>query len=93
VIPNGATTILSRRNEMLGFCVVMLVIGFAIAIGCAIWRCDMAINHPEKYARFREWEKGMEDKQKQALSAAFKPFVPVGKHVGKSIVRRILTKR
>jgi len=49
---------------------VTLSIGFfVVCIICMVWQINLAINHPEKYQRLKEWQEDVREKQKKDFSA------------------------
>lgn len=59
--------------EVRQLCGIMLaIVGPPVLIGiaCLIWRAHMAMNHPEKYRRFRDWEEEETARQKKILGDA-----------------------
>ena len=54
-------------GQLCGIMALFIVPWILIGIACLIWRAHMAMNHPEKYRRFREWEEEETARQKKIL--------------------------
>jgi hypothetical protein len=59
---------------------------------CSFWRMKTAMNDPERYRRFREWEEGETARQKKIFVDAAKFVAPAAK-VGGKVIFKAITKR
>lgn len=67
------------------FLILMIVIAVVVGIASAFWRANMAMNHPEKYERFRQMELDQHAKQKEVLGTMGK-----GAFMGASLAYKLL---
>jgi hypothetical protein len=59
---------------------------------CSFWRMKTAMNDPERYRRFREWEEGETGRQKKIFMDAAKFAAPAAK-LGANVLIKAITKR
>jgi hypothetical protein len=53
-------------------CVGFAGVAIATIVICVLWRRNLAINHPEKYRRLREFEEEKAQKRKKTLGVVAK---------------------